>query len=310
MLLQPRREALVELGARRLRQRVVGGVADQQMAEAEAVLARELRPVRSDQLLADERRQAGASPASPPGERLDGAPVEDLALDRHPARARCRSAGSSWSRRAASSACRVGGTTTSSCDSAAIASISSTKSGLPPAARAILSRRSPRSRCGMSSSTSSVGRAARAEASPARWDGVQRTRAEPCRRSRIGAPTERSATCSIRSRNVFLAPLDVVEDNDERPLGGGVLERLAEGPSDLLAGRRRFCLAEQRPDRGRGGLVRRQDAELLQHLDDRPVGDALAVGKAARRARPSLRSTDQELRRRAATCRRRHRRRP
>ena len=45
-LLEPAGEALVQLGADRLRQRVVGGVADQQVAEAEAVLARELRPGR------------------------------------------------------------------------------------------------------------------------------------------------------------------------------------------------------------------------------------------------------------------------
>ena len=47
VLLEPGGEALVQLGADRLRQRVVGGVADQQVAEAEAVLARELRPCRA-----------------------------------------------------------------------------------------------------------------------------------------------------------------------------------------------------------------------------------------------------------------------
>ena len=58
MLLEPGGEALVQVGARRLRQRLVGGVADQEVAEAEAVLAGELRPVGPDQLLADERGQA------------------------------------------------------------------------------------------------------------------------------------------------------------------------------------------------------------------------------------------------------------
>ena len=42
--LEPGGEALVQLGPGRLRQRVVGGVADQQVAEAEAVLARRAAP--------------------------------------------------------------------------------------------------------------------------------------------------------------------------------------------------------------------------------------------------------------------------
>ena len=57
VLFQPGGEALVQLGAGRLRERVVGGVADQQVAEAEPVLAGELRPVGPDQPLADERGQ-------------------------------------------------------------------------------------------------------------------------------------------------------------------------------------------------------------------------------------------------------------
>ena len=58
MLLQPGREALVQLGSRRLRQRVVRGVADQQMAEAEAVVVPRTAPCR-----------AGSAPCerAPPG---------------------------------------------------------------------------------------------------------------------------------------------------------------------------------------------------------------------------------------------------
>ena len=79
----------------------------------------------------------------------------------------------------------------------------------------------------------------------------------------------------------LLAPLDVVEDDHQRPFRRGVLQGLAERPRDLLRRCRRLRLAEQRADRRRGGLVRRQHVELLQHLDDRPVGDPLAVGEAA-----------------------------
>ena len=57
VLVHPRRETLVELRTRRLRKRVVGRVADKQMTEAEGVLTGKLRPVRSQQLSAYERRE-------------------------------------------------------------------------------------------------------------------------------------------------------------------------------------------------------------------------------------------------------------
>ena len=72
----------MQLGAGRLRQRVVRGVADQQVAEAEGVLARKLRLVRADQLLAHERGESRRRPRLLGSERLDGAAVEDAALDR------------------------------------------------------------------------------------------------------------------------------------------------------------------------------------------------------------------------------------
>jgi hypothetical protein len=79
----------------------------------------------------------------------------------------------------------------------------------------------------------------------------------------------------------LLAPLDVVEDDDQRPLCRGLLDGFAERPGQLLCGRRGLLLPEQRADRDRGGLVRRQQLELLEHLDHRPVRDPVAVGKAA-----------------------------
>ena len=79
----------------------------------------------------------------------------------------------------------------------------------------------------------------------------------------------------------LLAPLDVVEHDHQRPLRRGLLQRLAEGPGDLLRRRRRIALAEQRADRRRRSLVGRHEVELLQHFDDGPVGDPLAVREAA-----------------------------
>ena len=72
--------ALVQLGAEPLRHRVVGGVADQDVAEAEAVLAGEGARVRLDQPLADERLQAAGDLADLLRRREvgHGAPPEDL----------------------------------------------------------------------------------------------------------------------------------------------------------------------------------------------------------------------------------------
>ena len=84
VLLQPGCVAFVEVCPHRLRQRLIGCIAEQQMPEAEAVLAHELRPVGPDQLLADERRQARRHLGLLGCERLHGTPVEDLSLDRTP----------------------------------------------------------------------------------------------------------------------------------------------------------------------------------------------------------------------------------
>ncbi len=56
--LEPRREALVQRGPRGLGQRVVGGVSNEEVPEAEAVLAGDDRGIGRDQLLAHQRRRA------------------------------------------------------------------------------------------------------------------------------------------------------------------------------------------------------------------------------------------------------------
>ena len=84
VLLEPGREALVEACPGGFRQRVVGRVADEDVAEAEAVLAREQRRVRRDQLLANEPGETRGHLQLLGCERLDSTPVEDLTLDRAP----------------------------------------------------------------------------------------------------------------------------------------------------------------------------------------------------------------------------------
>ena len=79
----------------------------------------------------------------------------------------------------------------------------------------------------------------------------------------------------------LLPPVEVVEDADHRPLPRLLLEQLAEGPRDLLRGRRRVRLPEERTERRARGVLRGQRAELFHDLDDRPVGDPVPVGQAA-----------------------------
>ena len=82
VVLEPAGEALVQVGARRLRERVVGRVADQQVAEAEAVLGRHERPLGPDQLLAYECGQPRHDLHVGRLERLNRPAVEELAFDR------------------------------------------------------------------------------------------------------------------------------------------------------------------------------------------------------------------------------------
>ena len=89
MLVEPIGEAGMQVGADRLRERVVGGVSNQQVAEAIAVLAGDLSAVGTHELAPDECGEPGRDLRLFGSERLDAAAVEDLALDgaalEHPA---------------------------------------------------------------------------------------------------------------------------------------------------------------------------------------------------------------------------------
>src|SRR5262245_21648337 len=81
-LLEPEREAFVELRASRLGQPAVRGVADQQVLKAEPVVTGQLRKVRPDQVPSYERGQARRDLWLLRRECLDRAAVKDLAFDR------------------------------------------------------------------------------------------------------------------------------------------------------------------------------------------------------------------------------------
>ena len=74
----------MQVGPRVLRQRAIGGVADQDMTEAVGLLAGEVRRLRADQIPADKRQQAVLERRVErrAGELADGAPMKHRALDR------------------------------------------------------------------------------------------------------------------------------------------------------------------------------------------------------------------------------------
>jgi hypothetical protein len=97
-------------------------------------------------------------------------------------------------------------------------------------------------------------------------------------KSRSGDPVESSAIDSTRSRKGVAAPLDVVQNHDERCL---FLEQLAERPGDLVGARPDLRLTLQRSDRRRRNRVRRQHGELFHDLNHGPIRDAVPVRKTA-----------------------------
>src|SRR5262249_22580786 len=74
--------------------------------------------------------------------------------------------------------------------------------------------------------------------------------------------------------------MDIVEHDRERAVRRRLLERLADGPRDVLRRCVRVRLPHERPDSGRHRLVGRADRELSQDLDYRPIADALSVRQA------------------------------
>jgi hypothetical protein len=99
-----------------------------------------------------------------------------------------------------------------------------------------------------------------------------------------------------------LAPVDVVEEDDQRRGLRRRFEQLANAPGDLLARSRDLLVAEQgfdRPGRRRFESDRVAGRQLPEHLDDRPVGDAFAVRQAASAHKSRIVERPEELGREA-----------
>ena len=99
--------------------------------------------------------------------------------------------------------------------------------------------------------------------------------------SRIDAPEERSATCSIRSRNVssphWMSSKTTTSGRSAAACSSVLRKAQAISSADVAAS---LSPSSERIAAAAASSGR-QHVELLQHLDDRPVGDPLAVGEAA-----------------------------
>ena len=187
------------------------------------------------------------------------------------------------------------------------ATISSTKSGLPSAAARIRVRTSSASTppCTAissphSSADSGSSRIVVAFSLPPPQPGPLVEQLRPCDaedEDRCAAREVGDVVDEVEER--LLAPLDVVEEDDERPLSGNLLELRTHRPEELV---RRSCLP-----RRLGRASRPRAARVLQDRDDRPERDPLAVVEARARRRRRV-DPGEELARRAATSRRRRRR--
>ena len=171
----------------------------------------------------------------------------------------------------------VGGTTRSPLLSRAIATISSTKSAFPPDAAVMRSRAPTASSC----SPSRLSISDCALVVPERLEqerGRVELAAAPVRSSveKLG-PRDAEEEDRRVAREVGdvldevdelgLGPLQVVDHGDLRPIDCALLEQLPERDSRLGRSRRDDAL--------------RLDPERYEHLDERPVRDALAVRETA-----------------------------
>ena len=296
----PGGEALVQVGPGRLRERLIGGVADQEMAEAKGVFAGKLRPVRAKQLPPDERRREAPAAGHRRRERLDGTAVKDAPLDgaalehvpldgveliesRGEQRLDRRRHGDRRIRRLAHerdhlldeeriSLCRV----------------EDPRAQHVSAGAAVEQACDERVGVGGRERLEQHRRRVELAAAPVRPAVEQLGPRHAEQQDRRIAAEVGDVINEIEER--FLAPVDVVEHDDERRVRGDGLQQHPHRPRDLLDRGHEAALAENRPNRARGGRIEPEAAsrglrlgaeQLLEHLHDRPVGDPVPVGEAA-----------------------------
>ena len=274
---EPVGEALVEIRALRFRDTVVGGVTDEHVAEAKRVLD---RLVRADQLLAHESREPCARRATPVGSSSPSAS--------HSKSSPMIDARSTISRSSSGSRVEPGGEQVPESSraphpahprSATIASSCSTNSGFPSATSRMRVRVAPSSMRAAEQALDQlvglvVGQRLERDrvARPGHAGRSSSSSGRARQRSRSGASRVQSA--SARSGRAASArpsgcPRTTSTSGAAR---ARVLERLAYRPEDSPPALPRRRAAVQARPRHLG---------LTEDLDERPVGDALAVGKAS-----------------------------
>ena len=252
----------------------------QEVAEAERVLAGEQRPVGPDQLLADERGQARRHLGLLGCERLHGAAVEDLALDRAPLEhaplgrlelIQARREQRLQRGRDDHVAVRLAGHRQHLLDEERVAA-GGARDLVAQLAGDLLRDQLVDVR---------VAAAARAEASPARWGGARRAPAAPCRAAGSTRPDGQERDVLDRSRNVssphWMSSKTTTSGRSAAACSSVLRNAQAISSADVAASVSPSSERIAAAAASSGG----QQVELLQHLDDRPVGDPLAVGQAA-----------------------------
>ena len=202
--------------------------------------------------------------------------MEDLPLDRAPLEHRSLAL-SSWSRRAARRASATAGTTTSPSASEAIATISVTNSGFPPAARAIRLAEVGRNVSGISSSTASCDRGSRRQRDgPV---GAALGQLGP------GEAEEEERRAAREQRDM----LDEVEEglsphwmSSKRQTSGACSSSSLRNAHAISSDEAPAAVSPSSgAERGRRRRIGGLGPELLQHLDDRPVRDPVPVGQTS-----------------------------
>ena len=224
------------------------------MAEAEAVLTGELRSVRSDQLPADERGEVRGHLGLRGCERLDGAPMEDLALDRPPLE------DAAFGGLELIEASREQSSERGRNDHLA-APIAGHRHHLLDEERVAAGRagdlRAELARDTLAHELLDVLGGQRLEPKRHRPGGAASAELRPChaeQQDRCVRGQQRDMFDQVVER--LFAPLDVVEHDNQRSLCRRVFQGLAECPRDLLGRGHGVSYAEQRADRRRGLLGR------------------------------------------------------
>ena len=304
VLLEPVGEALVELGAGRLRKRLVGGVTDQEVAKTECVVAGEQGLLGANEILADERHQPAVDLSFLRRQRNHRAAVEHMTLNgaslQHTALGIVELVEPRREQRLNG---RRNGDLSRSVPVAAVGEHREHLADEERVAAGCLEDPLAQPRVDLRAGGEPLDqllRLVRRERLEQDVGGVELA-ASPGRpaveqfRTRHAEQQDRCVATEVgdvldQVEKDWLSPVQIIEHDDERTSRRGGLEELAYRPGDLLGRARERLAAENRVERACGGGLKTQLGKHLvggrpeQLLDGRghgPVADAFAVGKAA-----------------------------